>query len=51
MRCSTQQHQHYGGSDLHARSMYVCLLDQTGTLLGHKNLPTPPEACLRVVAP
>jgi transposase len=31
--------------------MYVCILDQHGTKLVHKNLPTTPEAFLRVVAP
>jgi transposase len=51
MRFYTQQHNHYCGIDLHARSMYVCLLDQAGTKLVHKNLPTTPEAFLRVIAP
>jgi transposase len=32
-------------------SMYVCILDQSGTVLVHKNLPTTPEAFLRVIAP
>jgi transposase len=31
--------------------MYVCSLDQHGAKLLHKNLPTTPEAFLRVVAP
>jgi transposase len=51
MRFYTQQHKHYCGIDLHARSMYVCLLDQAGMKLVHKNLPTTPEAFLRVIAP
>jgi predicted NBD/HSP70 family sugar kinase len=51
MRCYTQQHKHYCGIDLHARSLYVCLLDQAGTILVHKNLPATPAAFLRVVAP
>jgi hypothetical protein len=33
MNFYTQQHKHYCGIDLHARSMYVCILDQTGTIL------------------
>jgi hypothetical protein len=45
-----QQHKPDCGIDLHARAMYVCILDQSGTLLGHKNLPTTPEAFLRVIA-
>jgi hypothetical protein len=31
--------------------MYVCSLDQAGTLLVHKKLPTTPEAFLRILAP
>src|SRR5262245_27444429 len=46
-----QQHKHYCGIDLHAYAMYVCILDQQGTKLVHKNLPTTPEAFLRVIAP
>jgi hypothetical protein len=30
MRFYTQQHQHYCGIDLHARQMYVCILDASG---------------------
>jgi len=51
MNFYTQQHKHYCGIDLHARAMYVCILDQHGTKLVHKNLPTTPEAFLRIVAP
>ncbi len=51
MNFYTQQHKHYCGIDLHARAMYVCMLDQAGTILIHKNLPTTPEAFLRVIAP
>jgi transposase len=51
MNFYTQQHKHYCGIDLHARAMYVCILDQNGTKLVHKNLPTPPEAFLRLIAP
>jgi transposase len=51
MNFYTQQHKHYCGIDLHARAMYVCILDQHGTKLVHKNLPTTPEAFLRIIAP
>jgi hypothetical protein len=51
MNFYTQQHKQYCGIDLHARAMYVCILDQTGTKLVHKNLPTTPDAFLRVIAP
>jgi len=51
MNFYTQQHKQYCGIDLHARAMYVCILDQHGTKLVHKNLPTTPDAFLRVIAP
>ena len=51
MRFYTQQHKHYCGIDLHAKAMYVCILDQSGTKRVHKNLPTTPEAFLRAIAP
>jgi len=51
MRFYTGQHQHYCGVDLHARSMYLCILDQTGTVRLHKNVRATPEAFLKAVAP
>jgi transposase len=51
MNFYTQQHQHYCGIDLHARSMYVCILDAAGTVVVHKDLPAEPESFLRVIAP
>src|SRR5262249_29788370 len=51
MNFYTQQHKHYCGIDLHARAMYVCILDQSGTKLVHENLPTTPQHFLRTVAP
>src|SRR5256712_2375378 len=51
MRFYTRQHKRYCGIDLRARAMYVCILDQSGTILVHKNLPTTPAAFLRILAP
>ena len=51
MRFYTHQHQFYCGIDLHARAMYVCIMDQSGTVLVHKNLQTQPESFLRTIAP
>lgn len=51
MNFYTHQHKHYCGIDLHAKARYVCILDQNGTKLVHKNLPTIPDAFLRVIAP
>ncbi len=51
MRFYTTQHQHYCGIDLHARSMYLCILNQAGEVLLHRNLRASPEAFLKAVAP
>ena len=51
MNFYTRQHKHSCGIDLHAQAMYVCILDQHGTKLVHKNLPTTPEAFLRLITP
>ena len=46
-----QQPKQYCGIDLPAKAMYVCILDQAGTILVHRNLPTTPAAFLRIIAP
>jgi transposase len=51
MRFYNRQHRHYCGIDLHVKSMYVCILDATGQVLVHRNVPSTPEAFLEVVAP
>jgi transposase len=51
MRFYTQQHPFYCGIDLHARTMYVCILDQSGEILVHRNMKTTPEAFLQAIAP
>jgi len=51
MRFYTTQHPFYCGIDLHARTMYVCILDQNSEILVHRNMTTSPEAFLNVIAP
>jgi transposase len=51
MRFYTKQHQFYCGIDLHARTMYVCLLNQGGEIMLHRNMNTSPEMLLRNIAP
>src|SRR5262245_34205800 len=50
-RFDTHQHRFYGGIDLHARTMYVCILSHDGALLVHRNLPAAPEPFLSAVTP
>ena len=51
MRFYTKQHQFYCGIDLHARTMYVCILNQAGEMLVHRNMPAGPEPFLKAIAP
>ncbi|MDZ7379252.1 MAG: transposase, partial [candidate division KSB1 bacterium] len=51
MRFYTKQHLYYCGIDLHARTMYVCVLNQEGEIVCHKNMPSAPEFFLKAIAP
>jgi transposase len=51
MRFYTHQHPFYCGIDLHARTMYVCILNQDGAIVVHRNMPTSPDALLKTIAP
>jgi transposase len=46
-----QQHKYYCGIDLHARKMYVCILDQKGKTIVHQNLKTDPELLFETIFP
>ena len=44
MRFYTGRHRYYCGIDLHARTMYVCILEHdSGDVLLHRNLRCDPE--------
>jgi transposase len=49
MRFYTQAHKHYCGIDLHARQMYLCVLDAAGTVLLSRNIGCTPQAFLAAV--
>ncbi len=51
MRFYTTQHPFYCGIDLHARTMYLCILSQDGEVMLHRNMPAAPEPFLKAVAP
>ena len=51
MRFYTKQHKFYCGIDLHARSMYVCILNQDGEIMLHRNMKASPEMLLKAIAP
>ena len=43
MHFYTQQHQYYCWIDLHTKNMYVCIINQGGNILFHKNISSSPQ--------
>jgi Transposase len=50
-RCYTNPHPCYCGIDLHARSMYVCLMSHAGAILLHRKMQAAPEPFRKAIAP
>jgi transposase len=51
MRFYDRQHQYYAGVDLHARTLYLHVLDHHGKTRFEANLPASPDAFLDAIAP
>src|SRR5262252_7053478 len=51
MRFYNNQHPFYCGIDLHAGSMYVCIVNHDGEIVLHKNMKAAPEPFLKAIAP
>ena len=51
MRFYTNSHRYYCGIDLHARTMYLCIIDQQGDVLLHRNMKAEPEPLLKAIKP
>jgi transposase len=51
MNFYTGVHPYYCGVDLHARTMYLCILDEHGQIVLHRNLPTEAKAFLQAITP
>src|SRR5438132_12858088 len=51
MRFYTKQPPFYCGIDWHARTLYVCIGNHNGEMLGHHNYTANPETFLQVIAP
>ncbi len=47
----TKQHTYYCGIDLHARKMYICILNQDGEILLHKNFQAISDKFLKAIEP
>ena len=50
MRFYKKQHKYYCGIDLHARKMYVCIVDQKGKTKVHQNIKTDPDLFLKLIS-
>src|SRR5262245_20114652 len=51
MRFYTQQHQFYCGIDLHARTLYLCIMNRDGEIVVHRHMPAGPAPFLQAIAP
>jgi transposase len=51
MRFYIEHHQFYCGIDLHARQMYLCVLDEAGKIVLHRNLPAGPGELSGAIEP
>jgi transposase len=51
MKFYTKPHDYYCGIDLHARNLYVCIINHDGVILVHKDISADPEALLKLIAP
>ena len=51
MRFYTNQHSFYCGIDLHARTMYVCIVQYDGEIMLHRNMKAAPALFLKAIAP
>jgi len=51
MRFYTKQHKFYCGIDLHARKMYVCIVNSQNEVLLHRNINTDRKRFLHIIEP
>ena len=51
MRFYTTTHQYYCGIDLHARVMYLCIINSEGEIVLHRNMKADPESLLKAIKP
>ena len=51
MRFYQQQHAFYCGVDLHAKTLYVCILGHDGEIHVHQKIPARPDTFLKLIRP
>ena len=49
MRFYSKQHKYYCGVDLHAKTMYVCIIDQEARIIKQKNIKSNPASFLKAI--
>lgn len=50
MNYYNSQKQYYCGIDLHANTLYVCIINSTGDIVFHKEIPATPDVFLKTIA-
>jgi hypothetical protein len=50
MKFYTKQYQYYCEIDLRTKSMYICVINQEGTVLVHQNLKAEPKSLLKSIS-
>jgi len=51
MNFYNNMHPYYCGIDLHARILYVCIIDQLGEVLVHKEISADPQKLFKLLEP
>ena len=51
MNFYNNMHPYYCGIDLHARTLYVCIVDQLGEILVHQEISADPQKLLKLLEP
>ena len=51
MRFYNNIHPYYCGIDLHARILYVCIVDQAGVVMVHQEIPADPAKLHQLLSP
>lgn len=47
----SKQHKYYCGIDLHSKKMYVCMMNQLGKIIIHKNIKATPDCFKSLIEP
>ena len=49
MRFYSKQHKYYCGVDIHAKTMYLCIIDQEARIIKQKNIKSNPAAFMKAI--